>query len=133
MAAKSKNFDQVYQKNFATLKSQQAFVEDASRKSSIDARIRDLVEAINESANYFTTSSCSGRLLAFSQVLLTFPKQFSYRFHFTLVFFFIDFQDENFVKKNCEWIRVTHEPLSDEEIEDFVQYNYINIICIILS
>lgn len=70
MALKHKNFDQIFQKNFPLLKSQQPFLEDASRKSSIDARIRPLVEAINNSESYFTTSSCSGRFLAFSQVEL---------------------------------------------------------------
>lgn len=64
----SKISDEVYVKNFNTLKSQQSFNEDASRKSSIDIHIRPLVNAINNSENYFTTSSCSGRFLAFAQV-----------------------------------------------------------------
>ena len=64
----SKNYDDVYIKNFNTLKSQQDFIVDASRKSSIDVHIRKMVDAINDSENYFTTSSCSGRLIVFSQV-----------------------------------------------------------------
>ena len=64
----SKNFDEIFQKNFDTLKSQNLILDDASRKASIDLPIRDLVEAINDSENYFTTSSCSGRFIAFSQV-----------------------------------------------------------------
>ena len=68
----SKINQEVYNKNFDTLKSQQLNIEDASRKSSIDFHIRPLVNAINESDNYFTTSSCSGRFLAFSQVRLVF-------------------------------------------------------------
>lgn len=67
--SQAKDFDLIYQKNFSSLKSQQEFHQDASRKSSIDARIQALVEAINKSDYYFTTSSCSGRFLAFSQVL----------------------------------------------------------------
>lgn len=66
--------DEVYSKNFNTLKSQQCFIEDASRKSSIDVHIRPLVDAINNSENYFTTSSCSGRFLAFAQVNKSFRK-----------------------------------------------------------
>ncbi len=65
-----KNFDETFQKNFDTLKSQCEVLDDASRKSSIDFHIRDLIEAINSSENYFTTSSCSGRFIAFSQVKL---------------------------------------------------------------
>ena len=65
---KIKNYDHVFEQNFDKLKSQQALEEDASRKSSIDLRCRDIVELINTSENYFTTSSCSGRFLAFGQV-----------------------------------------------------------------
>lgn len=66
---KGKSFDdKVFEKNFNILKAQSEICDDASRKSSIDARIRDLIESINKSEYYFTTSSCSGRFLAFSQV-----------------------------------------------------------------
>ena len=64
----SKNYDEVYIKHFDTLKSQQDFITDASRKSSIDSHILDMVESINSSENYFTTSSCSGRFIVFAQV-----------------------------------------------------------------
>jgi tRNA(Phe) wybutosine-synthesizing methylase Tyw3 len=64
----AKNYDEVYIKNFHILKSQQDFITDASRKSSIDVRIREIVDSINDSENYFTTSSCSGRFIVFSQV-----------------------------------------------------------------
>jgi tRNA(Phe) wybutosine-synthesizing methylase Tyw3 len=58
----------IYDKNFEKIRSQQEIMTDASRKSSIDHHIKDLIESINSSENYFTTSSCSGRFLAFSQV-----------------------------------------------------------------
>ena len=64
----SKNYDEVYIKHFDILKSQVENIQDASRKSSIDIRIRDIVDSINTSENYFTTSSCSGRFIVFSQV-----------------------------------------------------------------
>jgi tRNA wybutosine-synthesizing protein 3 len=91
--------DDVFLKNFNIHKAQQDILQDASRKSSIDVHIRGLVDCINSSDNYFTTSSCSGRFLAFSQ-------------------------DEVYVKKNCEWIKVSHDPLSDQEIEQFVIFFY---------
>ena len=64
------SYDEIFEKNFDKIRSQQAYVEeeDASRKSSIDSRIVELVNAINKSDNYFTTSSCSGRFLAYAQV-----------------------------------------------------------------
>lgn len=64
------NYSDIYEKNFDKLRSQQEFVEDASRKSSIDAHCRDLCTELNASENYFTTSSCSGRFLAFAQVFI---------------------------------------------------------------
>ena len=64
----AKNYDEVYIKNFHILKSQVENLQDASRKSSIDIRIREIVDSINNSENYFTTSSCSGRFIVFSQV-----------------------------------------------------------------
>ncbi len=68
MSATKGGYDDVYIKNFNILKSQQNISEDLSRKSSIDAHCRKVVDAINNSESYFTTSSCSGRLLAFAQV-----------------------------------------------------------------
>lgn len=40
---------------------------DLSRKGSIDGAIVPLVEYINDSFNYFTTSSCSGRIIIVEQ------------------------------------------------------------------
>lgn len=37
--------------------------QDLSRKGSVDEPIRDLVDFINSSDKYFTTSSCSGRIV----------------------------------------------------------------------
>lgn len=64
----SNDSEDVYGRNFDKLRSQQEFIQDASRKSSIDFHCRELVDALNHSDNYFTTSSCSGRYLAFAQV-----------------------------------------------------------------
>ena len=40
--------------------------KDKSRKASIDGKIRNLVDKINSLDDFFTTSSCSGRVLLFS-------------------------------------------------------------------
>jgi len=41
---------------------------DLSKKGSIDDQIVDLVQYINAKDDYFTTSSCSGRISVFSEV-----------------------------------------------------------------
>ena len=41
--------------------------KDKSRKGSIDLKIKKLVDKINSSDNYFTTSSCAGRILILAQ------------------------------------------------------------------
>ena len=41
---------------------------DLSKKGSIDDQIIDLVQYINAQENFFTTSSCSGRISVFSEV-----------------------------------------------------------------
>ncbi|XP_019857782.1 PREDICTED: tRNA wybutosine-synthesizing protein 3 homolog isoform X2 [Amphimedon queenslandica] len=41
--------------------------EDASRKGSIDAPVIELVKYINKQEDYYTTSSCSGRIIVFSE------------------------------------------------------------------
>ena len=40
--------------------------KDKSRKASIDGKIKNLVDKINSLDDFFTTSSCSGRILVFA-------------------------------------------------------------------
>jgi tRNA(Phe) wybutosine-synthesizing methylase Tyw3 len=67
---KMKKVIDIYEKSFPQHRANQAIdtSQDLSRKASIDTYIRDLVNCFNQSENYFTTSSCSGRLIVFSQV-----------------------------------------------------------------
>lgn len=59
--------DQVRLKNFQVLKQQCLSRIDVSKKGSIDEPIRDLVDLFNASSNYYTTSTCSGRILLISK------------------------------------------------------------------
>ena len=59
----SMSFDKQKQKYLAELESG---LRDKSKKGFIDAEIKDLVTAINVHADYYTTSSCSGRILLYS-------------------------------------------------------------------
>ncbi len=57
------DFDKQKQKYLAELESD---LRDKSKKGFIDAEIKDLVAAINVHADYYTTSSCAGRILLYS-------------------------------------------------------------------
>ena len=63
---------------------------DKSRKGSVDAPIRELVDRINASDAMFTTSSCSGRVSLVAE---------SAGDH----------------KGDAEWVLMSHEPLDDPE------------------
>ncbi len=43
--------------------------KDLSRKGSVDEPIVDVVDYINGHDHYYTTSSCSGRIIVFSEVI----------------------------------------------------------------
>lgn len=76
---------------FVKQKTQALSGVDLSRKGSIDAHVLKLVAIINEQAKYFTTSSCSGRILVFLQN-----------------------ENEGKIKKrNCEWLLTTHDLIDD--------------------
>jgi tRNA wybutosine-synthesizing protein 3 len=89
----------VYEKNFDRHRLEQSLEHciDLSRKSSVDAYIRELISLLNNLENYFTTSSCSGRFIAFSR-------------------------DENNAKKNCKWIYVSHDKMTEENIQELVKF-----------
>lgn len=64
---------------------------DKSKKGSIDEHIKDLIDTINKSENYYTTSSCSGRI-----VLLKLS--------------------DSGKKNEAEWIFTSHELVTAEQI-----------------
>ena len=43
---------------------------DHSKKGTFDAPIHDLIDYINSLNDFFTTSSCSGRIIVFTEVNL---------------------------------------------------------------
>ena len=49
------------------LKDLRAVYNDKSRKGSLDAPIEELVWELNSQENYYTTSSCSGRIAVFQE------------------------------------------------------------------
>jgi tRNA(Phe) wybutosine-synthesizing methylase Tyw3 len=58
--------DSIYNKNFKIHKLKQINeFKDLSRKSSVDEYIQELIDYINQTENYFTTSSCSGLISRF--------------------------------------------------------------------
>ncbi len=83
------DFDKQKQKYLADLDSG---LRDKSKKGFIDEEIKALVDAINAHADYYTTSSCSGRILLYS----TTP---------------------NRKKNETEWIFVSHNSVAENDIQ----------------
>ncbi|XP_062843741.1 tRNA wybutosine-synthesizing protein 3 homolog [Trichomycterus rosablanca] len=67
---------------------------DLSKKGSIDEDIVSIVTFINNNENYFTTSSCSGRIILIDGVSDC-----------------VDVQ-----KQNCSWLFVTHKKCTKDEV-----------------
>ncbi|XP_072015704.1 tRNA wybutosine-synthesizing protein 3 homolog [Amphiura filiformis] len=80
---------------FLRQKNQRLLAEDLSRKGSIDDEISDLVFFINDQEQFFTTSSCSGRIAIFSE------------------------NTEN-SKKGCHWLLISHKKTEFEEVRSCI-------------
>ena len=70
--------------------------KDKSKKGSIDKEIKKLIDKINSLENYYTTSSCSGRIL-----LLTAPKSGR--------------------KEEAKWIFSSHNKINFNEIKKILK------------
>ncbi|XP_064645140.1 tRNA wybutosine-synthesizing protein 3 homolog [Lineus longissimus] len=81
--------------NFTKHKKSCLSAADLSRKGSIDAPIVDLVTFINDRPNYFTTSSCSGRIVLFEE---SSPAQ----------------------KKGCRWLLVSHDSVDFNSLKKII-------------
>jgi tRNA wybutosine-synthesizing protein 3 len=81
--------------DFLKQKSEFLRKKDKSRKGEIDKDIKKLVDLINSKGNYYTTSSCSGRI-----VLI---KKKSYK------------------KQDCSWIFVKHKEVDFDEIRKVLE------------
>ena len=77
--------------NFSEQKKQVLSREDRSRKGSIDKRIVKLCNIINSSNDYYTTSSCSGRIMLYAR--------------------------KSFKKNETEWIYVSHEAVKFSDVK----------------
>ncbi|XP_071948402.1 tRNA wybutosine-synthesizing protein 3 homolog [Antedon mediterranea] len=81
--------------NFLKTKESRLVIADLSKKGSIDEAIVPLIDIINASSYYFTTSSCSGRICIFQEA-------------------------SGIQKKGCEWLYITHELSSNQQLEECV-------------
>ena len=70
---------------------QQPEVSDKSKKGGVDAPIAEIIDLFNESENYATTSSCSGRV----SIFVAKPIE---------------------TKSSGEWLYITHEAIESDEI-----------------
>lgn len=90
--------------------------QDLSRKGSVDEPIVELVDFINSLENYFTTSSCSGRIV----VLADTPEEVKifiiYSRVWQLCYIYIYLQEPSIQKEGCKWVHVSHTKCNYEEV-----------------
>ncbi|XP_073859778.1 tRNA wybutosine-synthesizing protein 3 homolog isoform X7 [Macaca fascicularis] len=67
---------------------------DLSRKGSVDKDVVELVQFLNTRDQFFTTSSCAGRILLLDGGINGFEVQ----------------------KQNCGWLLVTHKPCEKDDV-----------------
>ncbi|KAG8507924.1 tRNA wybutosine-synthesizing protein 3 [Galemys pyrenaicus] len=79
---------------FRRWKAQYLSKVDLSRKGSLDEDIVELVQVLNQQEEFFTTSSCSGRIVLLDGGINGFEVQ----------------------KQNCCWLLVTHKPCVKEDV-----------------
>ncbi|XP_004634062.1 tRNA wybutosine-synthesizing protein 3 homolog isoform X2 [Octodon degus] len=79
---------------FRRWKAQRLSKADLSRKGSVDEDVVDLVRLLNAREQFFTTSSCAGRILLLDGGINGFEVQ----------------------KQNCCWLLVTHKPCVKEDV-----------------
>ena len=69
--------------NFKQQKSQQLSKQDKSNEGSWDLKIRGLCNKINKNSNYYTTSSCAGRIVLLKGEIDKQPNAFLFKTHKT--------------------------------------------------
>lgn len=68
------------------------YLPDRSKKGNVDEPLREFIDLINNHENYYTTSSCSGRISIFTD-------------------------HDAKIKSGAEWLFVSHEQVSFEQLE----------------
>ncbi|XP_036206195.1 tRNA wybutosine-synthesizing protein 3 homolog isoform X2 [Myotis myotis] len=79
---------------FSRWKAQCLSKADLSRKGSVDEDVAELVQLLNGREQFFTTSSCAGRILLLDANINGFEVQ----------------------KQNCCWLLVTHKPCVKDDV-----------------
>lgn len=82
--------------DFQVEKKQALHRKDKSRKGKLDEDIRPIIDLINSNKNYYTTSSCSGRIL-----LIKIPHEAK--------------------KHECEWLFVSHKYITVNDIKEHIR------------
>ncbi|XP_036898203.1 tRNA wybutosine-synthesizing protein 3 homolog isoform X1 [Sturnira hondurensis] len=79
---------------FGRWKAQCLSKADLSRKGSVDEDVAEIVQLLNGQEQFFTTSSCSGRIILLDGSINGFEVQ----------------------KRNCRWLLVTHKPCIKDDM-----------------
>ena len=84
---------------------------DHSRKGSVDTPIVALVERINRYSQFYTTSSCSGRIVVFSDSV---SGHVTYITVVTIAYIFVVFSQAK--KKGCQWFLNSHSFITQPQL-----------------
>ena len=95
MASRQTEISRSMHKEFMNSKQMTLAHTDRSKKGSIDAPISSLIERINASPYFYTTSSCSGRIIVFSE--------------------------KGGDKHSCRWIFTSHKTCIPEQVLDEIR------------
>uniref|UniRef100_A0A8C3W392 tRNA wybutosine-synthesizing protein 3 homolog n=1 Tax=Catagonus wagneri TaxID=51154 RepID=A0A8C3W392_9CETA len=79
---------------FKRWKAQSLSKADFSRKGCVDEDVVELVQLLNDREQFFTTSSCAGRIILLEQDMDSFEVQ----------------------KQNCCWLLVSHKPCVKDDV-----------------
>jgi len=94
--------------------------KDKSRKGSIDARILSLVDLINSTHDFFTTSTCSGRIILFTNEFVSKNDDIPLEnVDETLGGgSIVGNKKKRIKKKGCTWLMVSHDEVTVPELLD---------------
>jgi len=95
---------------------------DRSKKGSIDEKALSIIELINGLANYYTTSSCSGRVYLWCAGEKKNEAEWLKVSHDLVIESFLDLKDRGNITENIIWLRfepfILHVACSDLETAD---------------
>lgn len=98
-----------FNKEFATRKQISMEQIDKSKKGSYDQPIKDIIETVNSSKCFYTTSSCSGRIIIFTTT------QTGFEFNSN------NNNNSSILKSSCKWLFTSHSECDFMQVLDTIR------------